>query len=64
MPQETRNAKMRAGQVKLPKGIVLLPPVSLEDLKKDIEHDPRGAEEFVAFIRALRSQSPGISRFR
>ena len=24
------------------------------DLKKDTEHDPEGAEEFVALIRALR----------
>jgi hypothetical protein len=31
-----------------------LPPVSVDDLKKDTEHDPEGAEEFVALIRALR----------
>jgi hypothetical protein len=38
----------------LPKGFVLLPPVTADDLKKDTEHDPEGAEEFVALIRALR----------
>jgi hypothetical protein len=58
MPLETRNAERGAGQVRLPKGVVLLPPVSLEDLKKDIGQDPRDAEEFVAFIRALRRPAP------
>jgi len=28
----------------------------LEDLKTDTEYDPEGAEEFVAFIRALRKE--------
>jgi hypothetical protein len=27
-----------------------------EDLKTDIEHDPEGAEELVALIRALRHE--------
>jgi hypothetical protein len=31
-----------------------LPPVGIQDLKKDTEHDPQGAEEFVALIRQLR----------
>src|ERR1700720_4111979 len=43
--------------VRLPAGVVLKPPVSVEDLKTDIEHDPEGAEEFVALIRALRKES-------
>jgi len=54
MPQETESAESAAGRVRLPKGFVLLPPVSLDDLKKDTEHDPEGAVEFVALIRALR----------
>jgi hypothetical protein len=43
-------------EVVLPPGVVLRPPVSLEDLKMDTEHDPEGAEEFVALIRALRKE--------
>jgi hypothetical protein len=54
MPQKTKNRKTAASRVTLPKGVVLLPPVSIDDLKKDTEHDPEGAEEFVALIRALR----------
>jgi hypothetical protein len=42
--------------VRLPAGVVLKPPVSIEDLKTDTEYDPKGAEEFVALIRALRSE--------
>jgi uncharacterized protein (DUF433 family) len=37
-------------------GVVLKPPVSAEGLKTDTEHDPKGAEEFVALIRALRKE--------
>ena len=40
----------------LPAGLVLKPPVSLEELKTDTEYDPEGAEEFVALIRALRKE--------
>lgn len=54
MPQKAESVEKTGGRVGLPKGIVLLPPVSLDDLKKDTEHDPEGAEEFVALIRALR----------
>ncbi len=39
-------------QVRLPAGVVLKPPVTLEDLKTDTEYDPEGAEGFVALIRA------------
>jgi len=57
MAQETTSiVKTANGSARLPRGVVLLPPVSLDDLKKDIEHDPEGAEEFVALIRALRNQ--------
>ena len=38
----------------LPTGIVLKPPFSVDDLKKDTENDPEAAEEFVSLIRALR----------
>ncbi len=44
-------------EVRLPAGLVLKPPVSLEDLKANTEYDPAGAEEFVALIRALRKES-------
>ena len=37
-------------------GVVLKPPVSLDELKTDTEDDPEGAEEFVALIRALRKE--------
>ena len=47
---------MRGDQVRLPGGVVLKPPVSVEDLKTDTEYDPEGAEEFVALIRALRKE--------
>ncbi len=47
---------MGGGQVQLPAGVVLKPPVSLEDLKAYTEYDPEGAEEFVALIRALRRE--------
>ena len=40
----------------LPAGVVLKLPVSAEELKADTEHDPEGAEEFVALIRALRKE--------
>ena len=43
--------------MRLPAGLVLKSPVSLEDLKTDTECDPEGAEEFVALIRALRKES-------
>jgi hypothetical protein len=44
------------GEVRLPAGVVLKPPFTLEDLKADTEYDPEGAEEFVALIRALRNE--------
>jgi len=48
--------------VRFPPGVVLRPPVTIEDLKTDIEHDPEGADEFVALIRALRQEgSPELS---
>lgn len=54
MPQETESTDTAAGRVRLPRGVVLLPPVSADDLTTDIEHDPEGAAEFVALVRALR----------
>ena len=45
---------MATTRARLPRDFVLLPPVSVDDLKKDTEHDPEGAEEFVSLIRALR----------
>jgi hypothetical protein len=55
MPQRTEGTKTE-DEVRLPPGVILEPPVSLEDLKADTETDPKGAEEFVALIRALRRE--------
>jgi len=51
------KAETGADEVRLPAGVVLKPPVSLDELKTDTEYDPEGAEEFVALIRALRRQN-------
>lgn len=56
MPQQADKAEAGEDQVRLPAGVVLKPPVSAEDLRTDTEHDPEGAEEFVALIRALRKE--------
>jgi hypothetical protein len=55
MPQRTEGTEA-GDEVRLPPGVILGPPVSLEDLKADTEIDPKGAEEFVALIRALRQE--------
>ena len=61
MPQRAEEAETaRDGMTLLP-GIVLGPPVGIEDLKADTENDPEGAEEFVALIRALRREVPRAS---
>ena len=54
---------MAGGQVRLPAGVVLKPPVSVEDLKTDTEYDPEGAEEFVALIRAIRKEDSRSATF-
>jgi hypothetical protein len=56
MPQRAEEADTTGDRVKLPPGVVLGPPAGIEDLKKDTENDPEGAEEFVALIRALRKE--------
>jgi hypothetical protein len=56
MPQRGDNVETGTDQVRLPAGLVLKPPVSLEELQTDTEYDPEGAEEFVALIRALRKE--------
>jgi len=56
MPRKAEERKAGGEQVRLPAGLVLKPPLSAEDLKPDTEHDPEGAEEFVALIRALRKE--------
>jgi hypothetical protein len=55
MPQRADKTETGANQVRLPAGVALKPPVTLEDLKRDTEYDPEGAEKFVALIRALRN---------
>jgi hypothetical protein len=56
MAQRTEGKEAEGDQLRLPAGFVLKPAVTLEDLMADTEHDPDGAEEFVALIRALRSE--------
>ncbi|SPE34282.1 hypothetical protein SBA6_350008 [Candidatus Sulfopaludibacter sp. SbA6] len=56
MPHRTEGTETEADRVSLPLSLILKPPVSTEDLKTDIEHDPEGAEEFVAMIRVLRKE--------
>ena len=54
MPQRADKTEAGGDQVRLPTGVILKPPVTMEDLKTDTECDQGGAEEFVALIRALR----------
>ncbi|MGD0497052.1 MAG: hypothetical protein ABSC23_01310 [Bryobacteraceae bacterium] len=56
MPQRTEGTETEGGQAPLRAGVVLKPPVSAEDLRAGTEYDPKGAEEFVALIRALRKE--------
>ena len=58
MPQRMERKTTGGDLVRLPAGVVLKPPVSMEDLRTDTEYDPEGAEELVALIRALRKESP------
>jgi hypothetical protein len=58
MAQATELKEPGGNRVILPPGVVLRPPVTLDDLKADTELDPEGAEEFVALIRALRNEGP------
>ena len=57
MPQRTERKTTGEDRVRLPAGVVLKPPVSMEDLRTDTEYDPEGAEELVALIRALRKEN-------
>ena len=57
MAQRADKAGTGGDQVPLVTGVVLKPPVSLDDLKAETEYDPEGAEEFVALLRALRKES-------
>jgi hypothetical protein len=56
MPRKAQGTETGGGQLRLPGGVVLKPPVSLDELRTGIEHDPEGAEDFVALIRALRKE--------
>ena len=57
MAHRADKAETGGNEVRLPSGVLLKPPVSLDELKTDTEYDPEGAEEFVALIRALRKES-------
>jgi hypothetical protein len=56
MSRKSENTETGGEHIRLPAAMVMKPPVSAEDLKTDTEHDPEGAEEFVALIRALRKE--------
>jgi hypothetical protein len=56
MAHRTDKAEASTDHVRLPAGVVLKPPVSLDELKTDTQYDPDGAENFVALIRALRKE--------
>jgi hypothetical protein len=56
MLEETEETQTRGDRVRLPAGVILKPPVSMEELTTGTECDPEGAAEFVALIRAFRTQ--------
>ena len=56
MLEGTEEIQARGDRVRLPAGVILKPPVSMEELTAGTEYDPEGAEEFVALIRALRTE--------
>ena len=56
MLEGTEEIQARGDRVRLPAGVILKPPVSMEDLTSGTECEPEGAEEFVALIRALRTE--------
>jgi hypothetical protein len=47
MAQQTDQSEAWGDTRRLPAGLTLKRPVSLDDLKTDTEYDPQGAEEFV-----------------
>ena len=47
MPQPADKTDAGGDQMRLSAGVILKPPVTMEDLKTDTECDPEGAEEFV-----------------
>ena len=63
MSRRTESAETGGEHRRLPAGVVLKPAVTAEELKKDTEYDPDGAEEFVAMIRALRNEDPHAVKF-
>jgi hypothetical protein len=56
MGRNTEPKDIPGDTVRLPDGVVLDPPVSIDDLRADTEHDPEGAGEFVALIHTLRKE--------
>jgi hypothetical protein len=56
MPLRAHKTEGGGNQMPPPAGVILKPPVTMEELKTDTECDPEGAEEFVALIRALRKE--------
>jgi len=54
MPRKSQAKKTDWDHSRKAEKIELKPLVSAEDLKADTEHDPEGAEEFVALVRELR----------
>lgn len=56
MSRRTARTETNGHEALLSPGLVLRPPVTLADLKRDTENDPEGAEEFVELIRTLRKE--------
>lgn len=56
MVKRVDQTNAQGDEVRLPPGVVLKPAISADDLKADTEYDPKGADEFVALINALRNE--------
>jgi hypothetical protein len=56
MSQRADNTETSGNEVRLPAGVILKPPVSIDELRADTEYDPEGAEEFISLIQALRNE--------
>ena len=54
MDTSTQADSGKATRVKLPKSVVLRPAFEWDRVKQYTEHDPEGAEQFVAVIRKMR----------
>jgi hypothetical protein len=56
MLRKTEEQEALKGSVRLPSGVTLKPPLTVEDLRLHTEHDPSGAEEFANLVRSVRGE--------